>query len=83
MQAELGLQYYAFEYMRKPGGGQAMDSAKSQSGTKHLFIWDGKKSCFSFNREEECTRDEKTCNFGQWCSKCSGRSHIQGKCYKD
>ena len=80
---ELALKYYAFEYMRKPSGVAGLGYSRTQSGTKQLFIRDGKKPCFSFNKEEGCSRDDKTCNFGHWCSRCGSRSHIRAKCHRD
>ena len=54
---EQALKYYAFEYMKKPSS-----NISTRPGTAHqkLFVHDGKKPCFSHNKEEGCSRDEKT-----------------------
>lgn len=81
---ELALQYYAFESMRGYTAKGGSHGAKaSTSNTKQLFMKDGKKPCFAYNKEEGCNRDEKTCNFGHWCSKCGGKSHIRANCRKE
>ena len=79
---ELALKYYAFEYMSKPTGVSGAGS-KTQSDTKQLFIRDGKKPCFLFNKEEDNSRYDNTCNFGHLYSHCGSWSHIRDKCYKD
>lgn len=84
--AEVALQYYAFEYMRghsSKGAYGGVKNSHANTNTKQLFSKDGKKPCFAYNKEEGCTRDDKTCNFGHWCSRCGSRTHVRAKCRKD
>lgn len=78
--SEASLKYYALEYMkeRKSGG-----AGKGGGAAKQLFTRDGKRPCFGFNKEGGCSRDEKTCSYGHWCSKCGSRAHKRTSCYKD
>ena len=68
---ELALKYYAFENMKK----STSTNIYTRPGAAHqkLFVHDGKKPCFGHNKEG-CSRDEKTCNYGHWCSHCGSRS---------
>lgn len=81
---ELALRYYAFESMRTQNAKSSASGSKyGQSSTKHLFCKDGKKPCFPHNKDDGCSRDEKTCNFGHWCSRCGSKSHIRPNCRKE
>lgn len=81
---DLALKYYSFEYMKKAGGGGVNSGAHGSPGrSKKLYVKEGKKPCFAFNKEEGCARDDRTCNFGHWCSRCGNKSHIRSKCNKD
>ncbi len=83
--AEYSLKHYTYENMKKHAGssGQRGAGGSYGGGGKNLFTRGGKKPCFSHNKEGGCSRDERTCGYGHWCSRCGSRSHTRLSCPKD
>ena len=72
--------HYGSENMRpkKPLSGPSSQTSRKVGG----FEKGGRRSCFRWNREGGCPKQEEDCGFGHHCSRC-GKAHTRIKCTRD
>lgn len=80
--SDLSLRHYAYENIRDIKKSTVTKTGATNASNR-LFTREGKKPCFAHNGEQGCSRDNSTCDYGHWCSRCGSRSHKRSKCRKD
>lgn len=71
--------HYSLENLKSKSAAKV----KAHTGKSHLFVKEGKRPCYRFNKETGCDRDEERCGYGHWCAKCGSKGHKRSKCHKD